>query len=93
LKKIQDAPVTAKELEKAKNQLVMRKLQELETNDGKAIAVERAVAYDGDPKAVNTDIQNLQSVTAADVQRVMKKYFTDNNRVVIYYQNAAGGDK
>jgi zinc protease len=93
LKKIQNAPVSAKELEKAKNQLVMRKLQELETNDGKAIAVERAVAYDGDPKAVNTDIQNLQAVTAADVQRVMKKYFTDNNRVVIYYQNAAGGDK
>lgn len=87
LKKIQDSPVTAKELEKAKNQLIMAKLQELETNDGKAIAVERAVAYDGDPNAVNTDIQKLQAVTAADVQRVMKKYFTDKNRVVIYYQN------
>lgn len=87
LAKIQTSPVTAKELEKAKNQLIMAKLQELETNDGKAIAVERAVAYDGDPKAVNTDIQKLQSVTASDVQRVMKKYFTDKNRVVIYYQN------
>jgi zinc protease len=49
------------------------------------------VAYDGDPKAVNSDIQKLQAVTAADVQRVMKKYFTDKNRVVIYYQNE--GDK
>lgn len=87
LQKIQTAPVSAKELEKAKNQLITRKLQELETNDGKAIAVERAVAYDGDPKAVNSDIQKLQAVTAADVQRVMKKYFTDKNRVVIYYQN------
>lgn len=90
LKKIQDSPVTAKELEKAKNQLIMRKLQNLETNDGKAIAVEQAVAYDGDPKAVNTDIQKLQAVTAADIQRVMKKYFKDNNRVVIYYQNEGG---
>jgi zinc protease len=89
LQKIQTAPVSAKELEKAKNQLITRKVQELETNDGKAIAVERAVAYDGDPKAVNSDIQNLQAVTAADVQRVMKKYFTDKNRVVIYYQNQA----
>ncbi len=87
LKKIQNAPVSAKELEKAKNQLITNQLQELETNDGKAIAVERAVAYDGDPNAVNTDIAKLQKVTAADVQRVMKKYFTDNNRVVIYYQN------
>ncbi|HEX8371006.1 MAG TPA: pitrilysin family protein [Pyrinomonadaceae bacterium] len=92
LQKIQTAPVSAKELEKAKNQLITRKLQELETNDGKAIAVERAVAYDGDPKAVNSDIEKLQSVTAADVQRVMKKYFTDKNRIVIYYQNEGNND-
>jgi zinc protease len=92
LQKIQTAPVSAKELEKAKNQLITRKLQELETNDGKAIAVERAVAYDGDPKAVNSDIQKLQAVTAEDVQRVMKTYFTDKNRVVIYYQNEGDGD-
>lgn len=87
LVKMQKSPVTAKELEKAKNQLIMQKLQELETNDGKAIAVEQAVAYDGDPKAVNEEIKKLQAVTAADIQRVMKKYFTDKNRVVIYYQN------
>ncbi|MDQ3130027.1 MAG: insulinase family protein [Acidobacteriota bacterium] len=93
LKKIQDAPVSAKELEKAKNQLIMQKLKQLETNDGKAIAIERAVAYQGDPKAVNSDIQKLQAVTASDVQRVMKKYFTGKNRVVIYYQNAEGEQK
>ncbi len=91
LKKMQNAPVTANELTKAKNQLVMVKLKELETNDGKALAVERAVAYDGDPRAVNTDIAKLQAVTAADVQRVMKKYFTDSNRVVIYYQKGSEG--
>ena len=68
----------------------MRKLQELETNDGKALAIERAVAYEGDPTAVNRDIAELQAVTAADVQRVMKKYFTDTNRVVIYYQQGEG---
>jgi zinc protease len=90
LRKIQNNPVTAQELEKAKNQLITRKIQELETNAGKASAVERAIAFDGDPKAVNSDIQKLQAVTAADVQRVMKKYFTDNNRVVIYYENEGG---
>jgi predicted Zn-dependent peptidase len=36
---------------------------------------------------VNTEIKQLQAVTAADVQRVMKQYFADNNRVVIYYVN------
>ncbi len=76
LKKIQESPVSAKELEKAKNQLVTQMLRSRENNDGKAIAIERAVAYQGDPMAVNSEIQRLQAVTPADIQRVMKKYFT-----------------
>jgi zinc protease len=85
LKKVQDSGVTAKELEKAKNQLISEAVRDRETNDGKAIAIEQAVAYQGDPKAVNKDVAELQAVTAADIQRVMKQYFKDNNRVVIHY--------
>jgi len=85
LKLIQDSGVTAAELEKAKNQLITETIRNRQNNDGKAIAIERAIAYQHDPKAVNFDIQKLQAVTAADVQRVMKKYFTDTNRTVIYY--------
>lgn len=88
LKKIQENPVDVKELEKAKNQLITQTLRRRENNDGRAIAIERAVAYQGDPTAVNSDIQKLNAVTVADVQRVMKKYFTDKNRVVIYYNQA-----
>jgi zinc protease len=87
LKKIQDGGVTAKELEKAKNQLVSRAIRARETNDGKAIAIERAVAYQGDPKAVNNEVAELQAVTAADIQRVMKQYFKDSNPVVIHYNH------
>ena len=94
LKKIQDAGVTAKELEKAKNQLISRAIRATETNDGKAIAIERAITYQGSAKAVNNEVAGLQAVTAADVQRVMKQYFKDNNRVVIYYNQAKGdGEK
>lgn len=88
LKKMQDSGVTEKELEKAKNQLISAAVNAMETNDGKAIAIERAVAYLGDPKAINSEVAKLQAVTAADVQRVMKLYFKDNNRVVIYYNQA-----
>ena len=87
---IQDKGVTADELAKAKNQLVADAVRARENNDGKAIAIERAVAYKHDPKAVNLTVQKLQAVTAADVQRVMKKYFTDTNRVVVYYQQEGG---
>jgi zinc protease len=87
LKKIQDAPVSAKELEKAKNSIVADALRGLETNRGKAFAIGNAVIYENNPNYVNTEIRELQAVTAADVQRVMKQYFADNNRVVIYYVN------
>ncbi len=90
LKLIQDKGVTSNELAKAKNQLVADAIRGREDNDSKAIAIERAIAYQHDPNAVNTAVQLLQAVTAADVQRVMKKYFTDTNRVVIYYTNDGG---
>ncbi|MEO6655943.1 MAG: insulinase family protein, partial [Pyrinomonadaceae bacterium] len=77
-------------LAKAKNQLIADAIRGRENNDGKAIVIERAIAYQHDPKAVNLDIQKLQAVTIADIQRVMKKYFTDTNRVVIYYSNDGG---
>ena len=90
LKLIQDKGVTASELAKAKNQLIADAVRRRENNDGKAISIERSVVYQLDPKAVNTSVTALQAVTAADVQRVMKKYFTDTNRVVIYYSNDGG---
>jgi zinc protease len=83
--KIQDAPVSAAELDKAKNQLVTNELRQRETSNGKALALGSAAVLLGDPNRVNTDLAKLQAVTAADVQRVMKKYFTPANRLVIYY--------
>ena len=84
IKKLQDTPVSAAELEKAKNQLITEQLREREASNGKALALGEAAML-GDPGRVNTDLARLQAVTAADVQRVMKKYFTDQNRLVLYY--------
>lgn len=86
LEKLQTVPVTLKELQKAKNQLITQALRQIETNDGKAGAIESAMIYEGDANAVNNAISKVQKVTAADVDRVMKTYFTQKNRVVIYYQ-------
>lgn len=88
LKKIQDEGVSVHELEKAKNQLIANIIRQRETNSGKANEIESAIAYLGDPRAFNSTIEKLQAVTAADVQRVMKSYFKDNNRVVIHYNEA-----
>jgi zinc protease len=85
IKKLQDTPVSAAELEKAKNQLITDQLRQRETSNGKALALGEAAVLLGDAARVNTDLSRLQAVTAADVQRVMKKYFSDANRLVLYY--------
>ncbi len=90
---IRDKGITANELEKAKNLLITEAIRRRENNDGKAILIERAVAYQGDPKAVNKEIERLQAVTADDVQRVVKKYFNDKGRVVLYYTQEVGDKK
>ncbi len=85
IEKIQKNGPTAKELQKAKNKLVMGILGDRETAHGKAQAIGRAYIYQNDPKAVNRDVAALQAVTADDVTRVMRKYFKKNTRAVIYY--------
>src|SRR6185369_11648928 len=93
IKKLQDAPVPAAELDKAKNQLITNQLRERETSNGKAQALGEAAVLLGDPNRVNTDLARLQAVTAGDIQRVMKKYFTDENRLVLYYLPEASKSK
>ena len=73
------------ELEKAKNQIVTAELRSRETNLGKSQTLGQAAVLLADPNRVNTDLQRLLAVTPADIQRVAKKYFTDNNRYVFYY--------
>ena len=85
VKKLQDAPVSAAELEKAKNQVIASELRQRETNLGKSQALGSAAVLLGDPNRVNTELSKLQGVTAADVQRVAKKYFTPENRYVFTY--------
>ena len=43
----------------------------------------------GDATRVNTDLARLQSVTAADVQRVVRGAFTEPNRLVLEWLPAA----
>lgn len=85
IKKMQDTPVSMRELEKAKNQIITNQLRERETNNGKALSLGEAAVLLGDPNRANTDLSRLQAVSAADIQRVMKQYFTDANRLVLYY--------
>lgn len=93
--KLQDAPPSDKEMEKAKNSLITDILRAREDVNGKAFAIGEAVIYRNDASAVNDDVKNLMNVSAEDVSRVMKKYFRNDGRTVIYYVQGEeeGGDK
>lgn len=99
LAKLRTAPVTPEELARAKNQILTNVLRERETADGKASAIANAVIIDGDASAADRQIANIAKVTAADVERVARKYLDDKTAATVRYlpaaneADAAKGDK
>ncbi len=82
--KLQEAPVGDYELQKVKNQDAASNFRRLQSNF--FLMVQLGVyEANGDWNYINTYPPKVQAVTAADVQRVAKKYFTRENRSVIIY--------
>ncbi len=88
-----DKPVTAAELEKAKNLIVTSALRERETSNGKAFSIGEALSLQHDANIVNTGLAKVQAITPADIQRVVKKYLIEGKALVITYldESARGG--
>jgi zinc protease len=85
------SPIADWEMEKARNAERRALAGRVQSSLQRAILLtEYAVAYD-DPGRINTEAARIASVSAADVQRVMKKYFVPENRSVIVTTPAAPG--
>ncbi|HXS29266.1 MAG TPA: pitrilysin family protein, partial [Steroidobacteraceae bacterium] len=91
--KIRDNPVSAAELDEARNELITETLQQRETSDGRADELARSVIVFSDPQASDKLLARLQTVTAADVQRVAKSIMDDSRSVTIRYLPEAAGAK
>jgi zinc protease len=78
-------PISDVELAKVKTQLLTAQLKQRQTPMGLAFALGQATLIDGGPAHVNTDLAALQRVTAADVQRVLRRYVTGAHSVTIDY--------
>jgi zinc protease len=84
VEKLQTQPVTAEELDKAKNQLIASQVFERQTVNNKGEALGHAEVLLGDWRLANQQIEMYQKVSAADVQAVARKYFRPENRSVVY---------
>ena len=77
--RVRDQPIAPDELDKAKNQMAAGFVFGLQTVDGVAGALGRAQYIEGDWKRFVEGATRYLAVTAADVQRVAKKYLVDTN--------------
>jgi len=80
--KVQATPVSADELRKAKNQLLAANFREQKTIAGRAQLLGTYEVFKGDYHKLFTTEQDVEAVTAADVQRVASKYFNAENRTI-----------
>src|SRR3954469_9406955 len=90
IEKVKNGPIADWEIEKAHNNAIRQQAGAVTSTLTRAIQLgEYALFYDN-PDLINTRAQNYQKVTAADVQRVAKKYLTKENRSVVITMPKAG---
>jgi zinc protease len=82
-------PVSAEELEKAKNRLLTQKLRGRETVSGLANALGEAAVLYGNVAEVNLDMARLLETTPEQIQAVATRVLTKENRVLVNYTKGA----
>ena len=82
LDKVAGAAVSDHDLQRAKNILLARFYRSLQTISGRANLLGSAEVFRGDYHKLYTQPEEYNQVTAADLQRVAKKYFSSKNRTV-----------
>ena len=90
IEKVKNGPIADWEIEKAHNNAIRQQAAALTSTLTRAIQLGEFAAFYDDPNLINTRAQNYQKVTAADVQRVAKKYLTKENRSVVITMPKAG---
>jgi zinc protease len=84
LDRLRNEPITAAELQQAKNQFARDYVFSRESNKDKAEILGHAVVlHKGDIKTADAEFDIFMNISVDDVQRVARKYFTPENRLVL----------
>lgn len=85
--RVRNQPVTDAELAEAKTEILASALRSRETSSGRAFTLARALVSEHDPRAPDRRLAEVQRVTAADVQRVARRFLIDQARVTVRYMD------
>jgi zinc protease len=77
-------PVSADELQKAKNQEIAAAVLGRDSDEDKAVAIENAAVIGKDANLVNAELARYLAITSADIQRVAQKYFVPQHATVLF---------
>jgi len=88
LKKLQEEEIPDRELRKVKNRVAAGNYRRLENNMSLLVQLAFAEAL-LDWREINDGPKKYEAVTAADIQRVAKKYFAPTNRSVAVFKRQA----
>ncbi len=86
-------PVDAATLQRVKTKTRAGLIRSLDSNSGLASLLASSYANYGDWRKPFTDLDDIDKVTAADVQRVAAQYFTESNRTIAVTTQPAGASK
>jgi zinc protease len=81
--RLKDDPISERELQRTKNQFARDYILNRESDQDKARVLSHAVVIHHDITTADGEFDIFQRLTAADVQRVAKIYFTASNRTVL----------
>ncbi|HUK35082.1 MAG TPA: pitrilysin family protein [Vicinamibacterales bacterium] len=81
--RLKNEPISERELQRTKNQFARDYILNRESDQDKARVLSHAVVIHHDIKTADGEFDIFQSLTAADVQRVARTYFTAANRTVL----------
>jgi zinc protease len=83
LDRLKAEPISDHELQRTKNQFARDYILGRESNQQKALQLAHAVVIHHDITTADGEFEIFQNITAADVQRVARTYFTPENRLVL----------
>jgi predicted Zn-dependent peptidase len=82
---IQKELISVEEFEKIRNQFENQLVSSNSSVAGIAENLAQNYMYFGSTELINKQMERYMSVTREDIQRVAKKYLTQNNRIILYY--------